>query len=762
MILRSVTKKTLVSCIAVLALAGAAHAEIKIFGNQRVSNSLIESYVPKTSKITDEDIDNLVKSLHSTNEFSNISVKRIGKDVVVSVEEHSKVNSIRFDGNKKLSLQKLMNLVDLRVGKPYSKQMLEDLSVSIKKEYSNLGYVDAHIQVEENLLQGNVSNIIVTIAEGKKTGVAAVIFKGNDTLSDRVLHKGISTKERGWFSWLLNDDVYRSEAVTSDRDKIENIYRSDGFSAAEVLFADVNRDSAGYKVEFYIDEGQRFFFGDVTVDVSAQGVDPEFMTALVADLKGQVYSPTKLRERAAALETHLYDTGNPSVAVDVRPDHHENGKVDVRFVIEDASRIYIASIDIIGNEKTKDFVIRRELDFSSGDILNKVAVARAEKKIRDLGIFDGVAISYKPISADRAEITVEVAEKKTGEFSIGGGYSTTNGIVFNTSISQGNLFGTNHKFRFEGSIGEYDSGLGVKFTNPYLLGTKITAETALFYNKLAHKLDAQSAFDEQKVSGRYSLSAPISEKTSALVSYSLEQRQLTNVSSVLSGEGILSDPNLIESGHSLKSSIGYRFTYDDLDSHIDPKSGGIHSFSQEIAGIGGDRRFIRTEMSSDWYQNIEPTKDVVAHVGAKAGHITGLGQSLDFLDHFRGADTGIRGFANNGFGPRDVSSGFMLGGTMYAKATAEAIMPIPLIPVDYGLKGVVFADAGTIWSPDDKQMARSGAQAISNSQSIRSSLGIGLQWDSPFGLLRADFATPLTRENTDRTQVFSFSGGSRF
>lgn len=745
-------------------LAMNAHAaNIEVRGNYRVSAEFIQSHLPQKSP-TQADMDNAVKTLFATDRFENVSIKRRGDISVIEVSEHRVVNSIRIAGNERIATKKLVDKIGLNAGDAFSSHDLSVIKTNIIDAYHKTGRLDVAVTIDAQSISDMRSNIVITVAEGSRTGVSSINFKGNDSFSAASLRTTMSTRSSGLFSWLFNNDVYLPEKLSKDEEGIKAFYAKKGYPDAEVLLTDVNRGPKGYDIEVMLDEGDQVTLTKASLDSSSALFGLREAAETLRGVEGNPYDPALLESAQTSIEDAAIDSGMISPTVSVRTDRRNATDMHVTFTVDEGSRTYVERIDINGNTDTKDYVIRREIDFSEGDLLTKAGIRAVKKRLNNLGIFESVQVKVsKGSAADRSILAIDVKEKKTGEFSIGGGFSQVDGIIATGGLSQSNLFGTGRGASLSAGVGDDTNDFALTFREPYLFGNRITAETSVFVRSSDIRSGGIDAYEELTKGGRISLEAPVSDKIFAHVIYRLESRQAKDISDKLTGAGTAEDPNLISGKETLKSSVGYEIAYNTLDNNLAPTKGNRLAFSQEYAGLGGDVSFIKSQIGANHFQELSPSKSLVGQLGFKAGHIAGLqDKPLAFMDHFRGRDTHIRGFERSGYGPYDAASGYHLGGTYFFTATAEAKMPLPLIPEEYGLKGVIFSDAGSVWNPDSTSVSRSGSHVSGDDAKIRASVGAGIEWNSPFGLFKADFGIPVIDQDGDQKQVFSFSGGTRF
>lgn len=741
---------------------------VTVAGNQRIDISTIEQAFGepgKNGRYSEQQLDEGVKQLFGSGFFSDVKASQVDGKLAIAVVENPYVGSIVFNGNARLKDDVLLRSVKLLSGAPFSEATLDRDMVTISEAYARAGRPNARVNKLVVPREGNVVDVAFTVIEGDKTKLSSIEFKGAEAFSANRLKGIISTKETGPLSFVKNDDVYDVDRGEADAKEIERFYHDNGYidaivSGPEVVLDD--KENAIY-LAFDISEGRQYSVGNVSVDVSARSFPPSVKSVIPASLPKGIYSPTRVAAAAEKAEREASVSGQPDLDIRPRASRSEDGTVDVTYQVDQGPKSYVERIDITGNLKTADYVIRREIDFSEGDMFNKSMIRQVEKRLKALGFFKSVSISVAKGSAeDRVVLNVAVDEASSGSFEIGGGYSSKDGPLAVVSFNESNFMGTGRGLRASVGrgldTGTYDLGL----TEPYLMGTRLTGDFSLFRRDWSEQDNKFHPYDETLTGARFGLTAPITDTTLVTLWYGISNQEITGVDDQYSGVGTTEDPNLITKGDYVRSVLGGEWLYSTLDDKDSPTDGIQLKASQEWAGIGGDASYVKTEALAKTVKELDAVRDIVAHLSVKGGSINGIGKDLSFTDQFRPGGDLVRGFANGGIGPRDLSTGLSLGGQYYAGASAEARMPMPLFPETYGLKSAFFADAGTVWHADQGRVTSSGATVGSNSASIRASLGTGIIWDSPLGVLRADFSLPVVKQDGDRTQWFSFSGGTRF
>jgi outer membrane protein insertion porin family len=804
---------------------------IVVQGNQRVEADTIRSYfrAGPGGRLDAFQIDEGVKALYSTGLFQDIRPSIQGGRLILTVVENPVINRIAFEGNKKVKDEQLKSEIQSRERGTLSRPVVQADVARMVDVYRRSGRFDIRIEPKIIELPNNRVDLVFEISEGEKTGVKLIEFIGNRAYSAYRLKDVIKTSETGILAFLQTGNIYDPDRVEADRELLRRFYLKHGYIDVRVVSAvgeyDPNR--RGFLITFTIEEGEQYRVGTVDVVSNVRSIDPTFLRARLRTYPGDVYNAEAVEKTVEDMTIEAAKRGYAFATV--RPGAQRNPQsrtVNLFFTIEEGQRAYIERINVRGNTRTRDYVIRREFDIAEGDAYNRALVNRAERRLKNLGYFKSVKILPEPGSApDRVILNVDVEEQSTGEFSVSGGYSTADGFLGEVSIAERNLLGRGYYGKTSVQYGQYTRGANVSFVDPYFLGYRVALGLDLFYKQQNATNYVSYQTKTYGFGGR--LGFALREDLGFQVRYSIYRQEvslpsnLTNCNNInpdfvntfptadavgttpaltppagyagiancySDGEASLAVKRELANGPVLTSLIGYTLTHNTLDNNKSPTQGILGEFRQDFAGVGGDVKFIRT--SGDLYAYHEVVSDVISSLHLQAGHITGWGGSgLRMLDHFQMGPNLVRGFAPAGIGPRDLTQfpftgvqGDALGGTMYWGASLEFQTPLYFLPKDSGVKVAAFADAGSLWNytgpttfPATGEVLAGNtcatwgpgivnpvACAVDNSMHVRSSVGVGLIWDSPFGPLRFDYSFPLTKESYDRVQQFRFGGGTKF
>jgi outer membrane protein insertion porin family len=783
-------------------ISAAYAATVVVQGNRRVEAETIRSYVTPNLKQTRED-------LLATGQFSDVRVSQRGAQVVVNVVENNGINRVFFEGNKKATKDMLEGAVQTKARGSYSRATVDADVENIKEVYRRSGRGLAQVSARTVDLPNGRIDVVFTIVEGDKTGVREISFVGNSVYSSSKLRGLMYTTEMNLFSWFKNTDIYDPDRIAADQELIRRYYLKNGYADFRFVNTQTRFDAqqGGYIITMVVEEGAQYRVGDVRVDSRLKDVGSAELQRHVKSASGDVYNAEAIEKSLQGVTLEVARRGH--AFAQVRPAGQKDAAsrtISLAYVVEEGPRVYVERVNIRGNTRTRDYVIRRELDVGEGDAYNKVMIDRAEKRLNNLGFFKKVRITNEPGSApDRVVLNIDVEDQPTGSFSIAGGYSTSDGFLGEIGISESNFLGRGQFVRIAGTTGERSKGVDFSFTEPYFLDQRMAAGFDLF-SKYSDNT-RYSRYENRVTGGQLRLSLPFSDEFTVTTRYSLFQQDLkipnttskpyndcsvpiANVTPVptypgceYNGEASVA---LKEAqGKTLTSLAGLTLTYNTLDNNANPKNGFLGELKPEIAGLGGDSRFVRLTGDARYFH--EFYDDIVGIARVQGGHITGFGgRDLRVVDQFFMGPGLVRGFAPSGIGPRDVSGDSRsnaLGGATYFGGTAELQFPLFGLPRELGFRGAVFADAGSLFDYKGKTVydvnkngifegnapgcvANANVQpecvSVRDEKKIRSSAGVSLLWQSPLGPIRFDYAWALSKDQYDRTQAFRFSGGTKF
>ncbi len=757
--------------------------EIRVTGNRRLEPETVRSYLKFSVGDTYSAgaADRSLTALFGTGLFSDVRIDRDGSAVVVAVVENPVVAQVAFEGNSEVETATLASEVQLKPRSVFTRAKAQADVQRILDVYRRQGRFAANIEPKLIELDQNRVNVVFEITEGMATKVKGINFVGNRAFSDSQLRDIISTTESGWLDFIKGTAIYDPDRLNLDRELLRQYYLKNGYADARIVAgnAELDPNGTGFYITFAVDEGEIYHFGGVTIESSLPDINAQSFYGSILTLQGQVYNGAQIDKTVEKLTLAIAEQGYAFARVRPRanPDF-ANRTISLTYIIDEGPRVYIDRINVAGNTRTKDHVIRREFRLVEGDAYNPMLVDRAKKRLEGLGLFKAVKVGRTPGSGpDRVALEVLVEEQSTGELSFGAGYSTSEGVIGDISISERNLLGNGQFLRLKlaGSLERFQ--IDLSFTEPRFLDMNLAAGFDLFHKEVDQS--STSGFKSRKTGATLRLGYPLAENLWMQNYYTFSRDEIFDVTNNASlaikdacGDANINDP-LNQDGIPTTNApadcqdevyytslVGTSLTFDRRNHPKNPTSGYWLNGSVDVAGLGGDAQYVRLSGEGRAYY---PITEKITFVGrAVAGHIESWGSDdIRILDlYFRGGET-IRGFERSGFGPRDSSTGDALGGKTYWAATAEVRFPLPLIPDDIGMSGAVFADAGSLFGASDRAKNAVGA-SLQDDSTIRSSVGASILWNSPVGPLRVDFAKALTKEKYDEEQFFRFGASTKF
>ena len=737
---------------------GAIIRGVDVEGNQRIEADTIRSYMllQAGDRFDADRLDRSLRTLFATGLFRDVVVARNGDRIRVQVEENPIVNRVAFEGNSKVSDDNLRPELTLRQRAVFTPQAAQADRQRILEIYARRGRFAARVEPKIIQLDQNRVDVVFEIEEGTAALVSRVSFVGNEAYSDSRLRDVVATREQAWYRLLSSSDVYDPERLNFDRELLRRYYLRAGYADMQVLnaTAELSPDRSGFFVTYTIEEGRRYRVGKVELTSTLRGVDAASLRRELLIAEGAWYDGDAVERTVEALTESLGQRGIPFVEVRPRVTRdRENGIVDVTFEVAEGTRSFVERIDINGNSRTADRVIRREFRLAEGDAFNASQVRRSRQRIRDLGYFAAAEITPQPGSApDRVILNTQIQERATGEVSVGGGFSTDAGFLADFGIRERNFLGSGVDVRVQALLAERRQQFDFSVTDPQFLDRNLAAGFDIFY--VTRNLQDTSGYSERRAGAALRAGYEINERLRQSWSYSLVQREIYDV-----------DPNASrfireQIGTTLLSQVSTTLSYDRRDSRIDPRSGYVVRVGGDFAGLGGDVAYVRLRGDIAGYIPLERVlgdRDYVLVLTLGGGQLTPWGDKGDerIIDRFFLGGDNLRGFALAGAGPRDTTTNDPLGGRMIWTQTTELRFPLPL-PQELGLIGRAFVDVGALY---DTPVTGFG---VVDESSPRVGMGVGLSWRTPVGLINIDVAQAVVKKDYDETQLVRFGFGTRF
>ncbi|WP_443747501.1 outer membrane protein assembly factor BamA [Asticcacaulis solisilvae] len=738
---------------------------ITVSGNERIDNQTIISYLPFQTGATVDDqmIDLAVKTLYRTDLFSDVQIVMNGNEMVITVVESPIINQVVFEGNHAQTKDKLRDEVQIRPRGVFTKAKVQEDVQRIIELYRKSGRIAATVTPKIVELPQKRVDLIFEINEGPKTGVSSVNFIGNKAFADSELASTVVTRKSYWWKFFASQDNYDPDRMDYDREQLRKFYTNRGYYDFRVIsaVAELTPDRKNFAISYTLDEGQKYNFGRITIKTDNDKLKSEDLLRAISIKPGQLYESDRVQK---AVDDLTFAAGaNGFAFVDIRPDEEpdpNNHKVDLVFNVHEGARVYIDKINIVGNTQTLDRVIRRQMLVSEGDAYNKALLERSKIYIAGLGFFknaeDGVKITEKPsTSPGKTNLEVAVQEQPTGELSFGAGFSSIQKFILDIGISQSNFRGTGQDVRARIQTGSIQKDIDFSFTEPHFMNRDVSAGFDLFESSYNY-----SGVDYSSDSTGIGLRLGYNLNGWAVFRprYNL-RRDKISYTSASACDGLL-----YNCGTGITSSVGYTLQFDLRNDFINPTRGWNAILRQDFAGLGGDVKYVRSELEGNWFHGFK--KDMVLRLTGDAGSIIPWnGDAVRINDrYFKGGDT-MRGFQYAGIGPRDTSTGYALGGQTYAIGTVELGIPNHL-PDQYGLKTALFMDVGTLGGIDKRLKINTSTGVkldnIVDDLSLRASAGITIRWKSPMGPIQFDLSQVLAKSKYDKVETFRFSQSTQF
>ena len=764
--MRLIVRWAVVAVAVLLAWSAPAHAQrvgagapaagtisaVQIQGNVRAEVETIRNYLQlKEGQAYDPAAaDRSLKALFATGLFSDVTIDMQGNTLVVKVTENPIINRVAFEGNRKIEDDKLRDEVQSKARQVFTRARVQADVERILTIYRRTGRYNAVVEPKIIRLEQGRVDLVFEIDEGEVTGIKRISFVGNENFGDGTLRGKIRTVESAWWRFLSSDDRFDPDRLNLDRELLRKFYLSEGYADFRVVsaVAELAPNREGFFLTFTISEGDRYKFGKIEVTSRFQGLDVDTLKGYLTMSEGDWYDADEVEKTVTAIADAVGTLGY--AFVEVRPNIRRNRDittVDVTFDVQEGPRVYVERINIAGNTRTLDKVIRREFRLAEGDAFSTAKVRRSQQRLRNLGFFEKVDISASPGSSqDKTNLEVQVVEQSTGEISFGAGYSTTSGILGDIAVKERNLLGKGQELRLGLSLGSLSTLIDLSFTEPYFLDRAVAAGFDVF--RTSNNRQNIASYSDRSLGFALRTGWAYTEHTRQLLRYTLRQTEIYDVQSWASP--------LIQSqsGSSTISELSETIGWDTRDQRLNPTKGWLLRHTVAAAGPGGTEYYVRATVDGVIYQSI--IEDFVASIGGSVGVIGPFNNTVLRLNNrfFIGGDT-LRGFRVGGIGPRDANTTDSLGGKYYYTGTAELSFPLGL-PKELGILGKAFIDVGSLWGPVET------TSNVLDSQTMRIGTGIGVQWISPFGPIRIDYAFPVVQDPWDKTENFRFSFGTRF
>ena len=731
---------------------------ITVKNNQRIDTETIISYLnlEKGDQVNYQILNKKLKELYKLGLFADIKFRVKNNNLIVTVKENPMLNSITFTGNKRIKDDIIQSEISIKPRNVFKQEDLNQTLDVIREIYKRSGYFSAKFKTDISKLSQNRVDVDIRINEGTKTKIKGIKFIGNEKFSDTRLKGVITTKESKLWRFFSAGDVYDPDRINYDKDLLRRYYLKEGYADFNIksAFAELTKDKKGFFITYSIEEGKRYKFGDVKISIRGDKkvYDINEIKKITDPLIDSNYDIERLDNAIQDIKVYGGNLGFAFMVV--RPGLKKNKtdrKIDITINISESNKVYVNRINIKGNTRTQDRVIRREFRFNEGDSFTNEKLDRSRQRVLNTGFFEKVDIEKKASNQkDRTDLNVLVSEKQTGQFSIGGGFSSSNGALANVGIAEQNFLGKGQDVRLKFTLSERTNEIDASFTEPYLFEKNMAAGFDLFKNKTTYA--DESSYDNDSVGTAFRLGYMITERTRHAWNYTFKKESIEGVKTGAS-EFITN-----QKGDYTTSVAGHTLSFFGINDRLNPTGGSQWKLSNRLAGLGGNVSYFKSKFNYTWYYQIG--EGYIWVTDFKGGYVFGFNDDdVNLKDRFFLGGDSFPGFEPAGVGPRDTSSANKdsLGGNLMYTGTAELKVPIPGVSPQLGISGAFFTTVGAATEIDENKRDK-----IKDESTPRVTAGFGVEWKSPFGPVRLDFAHAVKKEEFDRTQFFKFNFGARF
>lgn len=723
---------------------------IEIKGNERVTDGTVLAYlsVQVGDDITLAMLEQSITALFATNLFSDVTIARDDNSVIISVQENPIINRINVEGNNILADEKLLEELDIKPRRIYTRDIAIRASKKLLDIYRLGGRFAAEVVPKVIRLENNRVDLIFEVNEGELIKIESIRFIGNEAFSDSSLRQVISSRERRWWAFMSGADKYDPARLDYDARLLRQFYLSRGYADINVerVQGGLLQDRSGFAVTFAIKEGPRYKLGNISFASAIENLDLDALRDAFPAERDDWYDSRAVEEGLLNVTNELGNLGYAFVNVVPEPTTSEDNRyVNVLIRIGTAQKNFIERIEVVNNTRTLDNVIRREMDIVEGDPFNQLKIERSLRNIRGLGYFRNVDVEALPgESANSSVLRVSVEEQPTGDFSVGVGYSSIEKGTVTLGVNEKNFLGSGRAVNFSASVSDTRADYRIGLTEPYFLNRNLRTNGEIFNESVeADTVDlkrtgfASSVYFDAADDYYHSIGYSLAKNTST---------QKSTKATSLTGE---------ENKSLTSSSVRYTLGRNTVDNRFDPTEGALYEIAEEYSGLGGDVNFLKTRLKAAYYKPLAFRKFVLG-VRGELGYVDGLGDKVSQSSRFTLGGRRLRGFDSGGVGPRDIGSGSAVGGNKIYSGSVEVISGFGLSD-DLGIRWTVFSDFGSVWDTDYPD-----GVIGSNNNALRQTLGVGFLWDTAIGPLTFFWADPISKESHDKTKRFQFNIGTRF
>ena len=797
--LKQIASALMVLGMSPLAFADFTIQDIRVEGLQRTEPSTVFNYLPVKvgDQFSDARSEEIIKSLYATGFFDDVRVETMGNQVLLTVIERPTISTLNITGAKMLQndvIKKNLESFGLAQSQYFNPATLSQSVASLKEEYKSRGKQSVQITPTVTKLARNRVSIDIAIDEGKTTKITDIEFEGNKVYSDRKLMKQMSLSEGGMWTWLTKSNQFNEQKFSQDMERVSEFYQNNGYFNFRILDTDIqtNEDKTKQTIKITVDEGERFRWGDVRIEGDTREVPKEELQKLLTMKKGKWYERAQMVKSLEAIQNRMGTAGYAFSEVNVQPvPNAETQTVDFVLNVEPGRKIYVNEINITGNNKTRDEVVRRELRQMESAPYDTSKLQRSKERVELLGYFDNVQFDAVPVAntPDQVDLNMSVNERSTGSLDMSAGWVQDTGLVMSVGVSQDNLFGTGKSVSLRASRSKTTLNGSLSFTDPYFTPDGVSLGYDI-YGKSYDPRKASSSAKQYKnttAGGGVRMGIPVTEYDRVNLGLAAEHLTVNTYKGApkryadfINQYGKGTDGVGSFKGWLYKGTIGWG--RNKTDSALWPTRGYMTGINGEIALPGSDLQYYTLTHNQTWFFPL--TKDFTLMLGGAVGVGNGYGKTktMPFFENFYGGGLGsVRGYESGTLGPKvydEYGEKISYGGNKKANVSAELLFPMPGIKDSRSVRLSLFADAGSVWDGKTYNDSSSNTYYTNNAaqnpyglgkthkstfkEELRYSAGAAVTWLSPLGPMKFSYAYPIKKKDSDEIQRFQFQLGTTF
>ena len=721
---------------------------ITISGTQRIDNETIIAYanISKGDVYTEEIGNSVLRSLFETNLFSNIQISFDENILNIKIQENPTINLVNFYGNSKIKDEDLVIEIALKERSVYSRSKVKKDIERILSLYQRAGRLSTEVNPKLEMLDNNRVNLTYEITESDVAKVSKIIILGNNVFSTSKLKSVMKTKEKTLLRFLSSADNYDPDKLEYDKQLITQFYNNNGYPEFKFTssIAQLKTNTNNFEIILKINEGSKFNFGELEVESKLKKIDPEFVKNILPIKEGNIFNRSLIKDSVKELKEIAQLEGYSFIEIDTRLlDGSESDAINVKLIINEGPRVYVNKINITGNSRTIDKVIRREIGLTEGDPYNKYTIDYSKDSIRALNFFQDVEINeIRTDFPDKINLEINVEEKNTGEASIGAGYSSATAASLQLGLRENNFLGKGQKVKFDTSFSNTRTAYDISLTEPFFNNKPLSLTTNLYSNFTD---PTNVNYETEDLGFGISSSFPLSIDRYLEIRYSLFTSKIKANSSATAYENALAGTDTV-------SALGYTLAFDRRNSRYRPSNGFNLKLSQDLAGIGGNSYYYRNNFEFNYYKRL--SKSFIGAYKLQGGNINGYNDKYSPLSsNFKLGGKRLRGFKSGKIGPKLGNS--YTGGQYYYLTSLETNIDLNISAFD--ITTTAFIDVGSVWGLENPAYG-----SIDDDHEARSSIGINFNWDSAIGPINIIYANVIKSNNNDTTDNLYFDVGYNF